>query len=247
MRFTENQYNLLGLGLALTGVVFAIVSYLILGSTPLTALGMSMVILGAICLTLGRTRPKMSPEVSTILLETGLENTAAIVEELGLRSKAIYLPSSLTDGRPQALIPLHSNPAPVQIRGVLPRRLIVKHGPDPEDIGTLVTTPGSASLSMLGAKPGPTAEELEAAITSVVLGTLNVADGAKVNMVEGRVIVKVSNPRLDHRNIWFYQCLGSPLASIVASLACEALDKPLIIEREAHEKGQCVIELRFLD
>ena len=247
MRFTENPYNLLGLGLALTGGGFAIVSYLILDSTPLTALGVSMIILGAICLTLGRTRPRMSPEVSAVLLETGLENTAAIVEELGLRSKAIYLPSSLTGRRPQALIPLHSNPKPVRITEALPRRLIARHGPDPEDIGILVTTPGSAILSMLGSKPGPSAEELEGAITSVLVGMLDVADGARVNMVEGKVIIEVPNPRLEYRNIWFYQCLGSPLASIVASLACEALDKPLTIEREAHEKGKCMIELRVLD
>ncbi len=247
MRFTENPYNLLGLGLTLTGVVFAIVSYLILDSTPLTALGMSMVILGAISLTLGRTMPKISPEVSAVLLETGLENTAAIVEELGLRSKAIYLPSSLTGGRPQALIPLHSNPRPVRITEALPRRLIVRHGPDPEDIGILVTTPGSAILSMLGSKPGPSAEELDGAITSVLVGMLDVADGARVNMAEGTVTIVVMSPRLEYRNIWFYQSLGSPLASIAASLACEALDKPLIIEREVHDKGQCVIELRVLD
>ena len=115
MRFTENPYNLLGLALALTGGAMAAVSYLILDSIPLTALGMSMVILGVISLTLGRTRPKISPEASAILLETGLENMAAIVEELGLRSKAIYVPSSLTDGRPRALVPLHSNSRPVQV------------------------------------------------------------------------------------------------------------------------------------
>jgi len=47
--------------------------------------------------------------------------------------------------------------------------------------------------------------------------------------------------------IWFYQCLGSPLASIVASLGCEALDKPLVVEREAQEKGSYMIELRVLN
>ncbi|MFQ5873368.1 MAG: hypothetical protein ACE5JL_06165 [Dehalococcoidia bacterium] len=247
MRFTDNPYNLLGVGLALGGGIFALVSYFVLHSTPLTALGMSMIILGAVCLALGRTRPRIPPEASAILLQTGLENTAAIVEELGLRSNAIYLPSSLTSGGPQALMPLRSNPVPVQIREALPKRLIVKYGPDPEDIGILVTTPGSASLSMLGSKPGPSAGELEAAITAIVVGMLDVADGARVNMVEGRVIIEAMSPRLEYRNIWFYRCLGSPLASIVASLACEALDKPLIIEREAHEKGKCVIGLRVLD
>ena len=244
MRFTENPYNLLGLALALTGGALAAVSHLILDSIPLTALGISMVILGAISLTLGRTRPQISPDVSAILLETGLENTAAIVEELGLRSKAIYVPSSLTDGRPRALVPLHSNPRPARVTEVLPPRLIARHGPDPEDIGILVTTPGTAITGMLGSRPGPGAEELESAITSVLVGMLDVADGAKVNMVEGRVFVEVMGPRLEYRNIWFYQCLGSPLASIAASLACEALDKPVVVEREEHQRGKRTIELR---
>ena len=236
----------MGLGLASTGGAFAVVSYLILDSVPLTALGISMAILGAICLTLARTRPKIPPEVSVILLETGLENTAAIVEELGLRSKAIYLPSSLTMGRPRALIPLHSNPGPLQIGEVPPGRLIAKYGPAPEDIGILITTPGSAVTGMSGAEPGPSSEELEASITSVLAGMLDVADGARVNMTGERVVIEVSNPRLEQRNLWFYQLLGSPLASIVASLAAEALDKPLIVEREAEGKGKVMIELRVV-
>jgi len=233
--------------LASTGGAFAIVSHFILDSTPLTALGISMVILGAICLTLARTRPKISPEVSVILLETGLENTAAIVEELGLRAKAIYLPSSLTGGHPRALIPLHSNPGLLQIGEVVPGRLIAKYGPAPDDLGILVTTPGSAVTGMLAAETGPSPEELETAITSVLAGMLDVAGGARVNMTGDRVAIEVMSPRLEQRNLWFYQLLGSPLASVVASLAAEALDKPLIIEREMPGKGKLTIELRALD
>ncbi len=247
MRFSDNRHNLLGVGLASGGGFIAVVSYFVLNSTPLAALGVSMIIMGGVCLALGRTRPKIPPELSAILLQSGLENTAALVEELGLRSKAIYLPSSLTSGHPQALIPLRSNPETVQIREALPKRLIANYGPGPEDIGILVTTPGSASLGMLGSKPGPGAGELETAITSLAVGMLDVADGARAKIVEGRVIIEVMGPRLDSNNIWLYQCLGSPLASIVASLACEALDRPLVIEREAHEQARCVIELRVLD
>ena len=249
MRFAENQYNLLGLGLVLTGGGFAIVSYLILDSTPLTALGISMMIMGAICLTLGRATPRISPEVSAVLLETGLENTAAIVEELGLRSKAIYLPPSFSGGHPRALIPLHSNPGPyqIQIGEVLPGRLIAKYGPAPEDIGILVATPGSSVAGILGAEPGPSVDGLEASLTSALVGMLDVADGATVKMTGESVFIEVANPRLEQRNLWFYQLLGSPLASVVASLAAEALGRPLIVEREAHRKGKLMIELRVVD
>ena len=249
MRFTQNPYSLLGLALASTGGAFAVVSYLILDSVPLTALGISMAILGAICLTLARTRPKIPPEVSIILLETGLENTAAIVEELGLRSKAIYLPPSFSGGHPRALIPLHSNPGPyqIQIGKVLPGRLIAKYGPAPEDIGILVTTPGSSVAGIPGAEPGPCVDGLEASLTSALVGMLDVADRATVNMTGESVFIEVANPRLEQRNLWFYELLGSPLASVVASLAAEALDKPIIVESETHGKGKLMIELRVLD
>ena len=107
----KNPYTWAGLGLLVAGSLVSLSSYFILLLTWLTALGISMLILSFILFALGRTIPKLPPEVSALLLETGIDNIATIVEELGIRTKAIYLPSSLTSGRPQALIPLHSNPS----------------------------------------------------------------------------------------------------------------------------------------
>lgn len=239
----KNPYMLLGLGLLLTGVWLAPVAHFLLDSTPLSALGMSLMILGVVCLVLGRTRPTISPEVSALLLETSLENISAIIEELGLRAKAVYLPSSMTQGQPQALIPLHSNPSLPLIAKPLPKRLIVKYGPSPEDIGLLIATPGSATTKMLESMPGPTSGELEDALSSILDGMLDIADSVRVTMTDKNVTVEVSNPRIEYRNIRFYECLGSPLASIAAALAAEALDKPIAIESEAHGKGKSVIEL----
>jgi hypothetical protein len=62
-------------------------------------------------------------------------------------------------------------------------------------------------------------------------------------MAGEKIIVEVSNPRLKHKSIQIYECLGSPLASIVASMIAEALDKPVIIDRETNEKHKSIIEL----
>ena len=78
----KNSYILLGLGLILVGLWLAPVAHLLLDSTPLSALGVCLIILGAVCFVLGRTRPKISPEVSAILLETGLENISTIAEQI---------------------------------------------------------------------------------------------------------------------------------------------------------------------
>ena len=242
-----NSYSQLGLGLVLAGAALIPTSYLLLSSIPLTALGIALVVLGAICLVLGRTRPRIPPEVSSLLMETGLENLASLLEELGLKSKGVYLPSSLTSGQPQALIPLHSNPQFPRLKQAVPKRLIVQYGSNPEDIGLLVTTVGSNIMSMLESEPGSSAEEITAALTTILVGTLDVADGVKVHLGDNSAVVTISHPRLEYKNTWLYESLGSPLACVTASLVAEAMDKPVIIERDEQKRGENLIELHILE
>ena len=242
----KNPYTWAGLGLLVAGSLVSLSSYFILLLTWLTTLGISMLILSFILLTLGRTIPKLSPGVSTLLLETGIDNIATIVEELGISSKAIYLPSSLTSGKPQALIPLHSNPPPSLITKGLPQRLIVKYGASPDDIGLLLSTTGTTAVGMLELRPGPTSAELESALTSLFRGILGVADGTRVINHKNHITVEIYNPRIENKTTWFHQCLGGPLASIVASVAAEAWDRPVTITQEEHRRGKCSIELEVL-
>lgn len=160
----RNQYSELGLALLLAGAGLILTSYLLLHSMPIIALGISLVILGATSLVLGKTRPKIPPEVSSLLMETGLENIGSLLEKLGLKSKGVYLPSSLTGGKPRAVIPLHSNPQFPKITEPLAQRLIVSCGRDPEDMGIMVTTAGSNIINMLETKPGPSSEEMAGAL-----------------------------------------------------------------------------------
>ena len=228
------------------GIALSLVSSLVLKSTPITALGISAFIIGSICIALARTRPNISPEASAILLETGIENTAAIIEELGLTSNAIYIPSSATREGGNAVIPINSKGNSLQIMHKIPKRLITKYGTDDNDIGIMVATPGSACLRLSKNKPGATASEIESAITTIIAGALDIADSARVNIADGKAVIIITNPRLKHKDIKFYQYIGSPLASIAATLVCEAIDKPLVIEEENQEKGKTTIQLRIL-
>lgn len=242
----KNPYTWAGLGLLVAGSLAFLLSYFILLLTWLTALGISMLILSFIFLALGRTIPKLSPEVSSLLLETGINNIATLVEELGIRSKAFYLPASLSSGRPQALIPLRSDSSPSSITKALPQRLIVRYGANPDDIGLLVTTAGTTAVSMLEVKPGPTSDELESALTSLFRGLLGVADRTRVVTSENHIGVEIYNPRIENKTTWFHECLGGPLASIVASVAAEAWNRPVTIKQEEHRRGRCSIELEVL-
>jgi len=246
LRLTKGSYTLLGLGLTLAGSMLSLTSYIILRSIPLTSLGISTVILGAVSLALGRAQPEISPEAMSILLESSLENVSALVEELGLNSKAVYMPSSITGGEPKALIPLHSNPNPPKPKAPLPKRLVVKYGSNPEDLGLLITTPGSTIVGMLESKPGSAPADIESALSSLLTGITDLADSVKLTMDGERILVEVSKPHLKQRNASIYACLGSPLASMIASVVAEALNEPVIIGNEEYSKGKAVIELKVL-
>jgi len=186
------------------------------------------------------------PTICSLLLQTGIDNMARIVEELGIKSKALYLPSSLTGGRPQAFISLHSNPHLPRITQVLPNRFIVRHGGQPDDVGLLFSTVGSAAFSLLENRPMPTSHGLEVALTTLLAGTLGVAGKVKVANHEKQLKVEVTDSRLENHTNWCHECLGSPIASIVASIAAEAWDKPVTIKKETAKNGLCAIELEVV-
>jgi len=242
----SNPYRVLGLGLCLAGTIFAPISYFIIGSVPLTAVGMSAIIIGFTCIALANARPYISPEACEVILKTGMENTAALLEELGIRNKAVYLPSSMRDGHPQALIPLGEDRDIQRVKGKIPGRLIVRYGVNPDDMAIAVTTPGSINIDMLETKPGPTSEEIEAAVTYILTGLLDIANSVTVNLSDTQVNVEISGPRLHYEDIWYYRCLGSPIASIVAAISSEALEKPIRIKEEDYSKGKSRIILEVL-
>ena len=228
----KNPYSRAGLGLLIAGVVIALPAYFLLALTWLTALAISMVIMSFILLALGKTIPRLSPEVCNLVLETGIDNMSAIIEELGIRNKAVYLPSSLTGDRPQALIPLNSGQPLPPISKVLNQRLIVKYAAGPDDFGLLLSTIGSIAAGLLESAPSPDADELESAMNSLLTGILGMADGTSAAVQDGQVTIVIRNPRVENTSTWSNRCLGSPLASIAASITAEAWGKPVTIKQE---------------
>lgn len=241
-----NSYKLWGIVLAVAGAIMAPVFYFIVGSVPLTSVGISAIILGFTGIALANARPYISPEACQTLLRTGMENTSALLEELGIKNKAIYLPSTMRDGHTQALIPLVGEGNAAKLKEKLPGRLIVRYGPGPDDMAIAVTTPGSINLEMLGNKPGPAADEIESAVTYILTGVLDIASGVKVNISDPRVNVEVSGSRLKDDGSVYYQCLGSPIASIAAAISSEALGKPVRIMSEKWNRDRDEIVLEVL-
>jgi len=242
----NNPYRVWGLAVCVAGAIFAPVAYFILSSVPLTAVGVSAIIIGFTGVALANARPYISPEACELILKTGMENTAALLEELGIRNKAVYLPSTMRDGRPQAVIPLVEGEDIQWIREKIPGRLIVRYGLNPDDMAIAVTTPGSINIDILEDKPGPTSDGIETAVTYILTGVLDIANSVTVHLANSVVDVEVSGSRLHYEDIWYYRCLGSPIASIVAAISSEALGKPIKIKEESYSKGKSRIVLEVL-
>jgi len=243
---TNIPYRIFGIGLMLAGAIFAPVAYFLINSIPLTSIALSLVMVGFTGIILATSRPQISPEAAQLLLETGMENIAALLEELGLSNKAVYLPSSMRIGNAQALIPLSGDIDIGRIKDKIPRRLIVRWGDNPGDMAIAVTAPGGTGLNKLEIKPGPTSSEIEQAVAYVLTGLLDLADSIEVRFNDKQVNIEVTGPELHYENVWYYRCLGSPIASIVASIASDGIGKPVRIAEENYRKGKSIIRLEVL-
>jgi len=242
----KNPYLWSGLCLLIVGGTICLPSFFILHQVWLTALGICLLILSFILISLRKAAPKLPPDFCDLLLETGIDNMATLLEELGIKTKAIYLPSSLASQRPRAFIPLHSNGSRPEITKALPHRLIARYGNSPEDVGLLISTIGSTANSMLETRPGATSDELESALTSLFTGRLGVAEGTRVICFNGTIKVEIKKPRLDNGASWSHQCLGGPLASVVATIAAEAWNRPMTIKHEERTNGKYWVELEVI-
>jgi hypothetical protein len=242
----KNPYRTLGVGLVAAGALFAPVAYFVINSAPLTAMAIVSLLVGFTCIALASTRPYISPEASLVLLQTGMENIAALLEELALRNKAIYVPSSMGDGKPKAIIPLADGATPV-LKNRVPGRLVVRYGSRPDEVGIAVTTPGGASLPLLRNSLGPGDSQIESALSYLLVGVLDLATGVTVTSQNGQLNIDIRDPRLHWENIWYYRSLGSPIASMAAAVTCEALGKPVRIKGEAVNNRQARVEIEVID
>ncbi|MDO8716290.1 MAG: hypothetical protein Q7J73_05730 [Dehalococcoidales bacterium] len=244
---TSNPYIRLGLVLTLSGAVLAPVFYFVVVSVPLTALALSAIILGLVSSMLGNARPDITPEASRMMLQTGVENIAALLEELGLTARAVYLPSPESGGRPKALIPLKEDGVLPGIGQAIPDRLIARYGPNLDNMCLAVTTPGSVSLDGIAVTRGGGPDQIESALNQILVGVMDLADSVSLHVVEQHLLVDVAKPKLKYENIWYYRCLGSPLASVVATVASQALAQAVRIKSETETgKNNTRIELEIL-
>ncbi len=233
----------LGISLIVLGAGLSAIGYLILNSTPVLVLGIAVLIMGLLAAwgegSLDRTQLELA--------RSGWSNISALLESIGTASRAIYLPSSATEaGTSMALVPL-VRPEPPSIR--LPRGgFAIRYGSEGET-GILLYTPGSIAVSKclsVGAIGGDVATSL----TNCLVNHLTVARGVTATPSEDGITVVIRDSRVGgelYGNELTRAILGSPTASLVASVAAESLNSPVVIESEEVRGGRdVVIRLRVI-
>lgn len=92
-------------------------------------------------------------------------------------------------------------------------------------------------------KPDYSAGDIESAVSQVLVGILCLADGVKATVSDDRILVQADNPRLENKNMWIFEIIGTPVASIIASVVAEVTGQKVTIQSESNTRHLCSVEL----
>jgi hypothetical protein len=95
----------------------------------------------------------------------------------------------------------------------------VQFGPGRDDYGVLIATPGSPALGLIKVPEGGSHRDLEDSLSALLIGALDLVDAVRVGRGSEKIAVEVAHPALPSRSHPAYTVLGSPIASIVATVA----------------------------
>ena len=246
MAWEKNRYLILGIGLATSGLTFALSAWLIMDYVPFVALGLACIIIGIVSIALNQSLKQVPFDTSLLLIESSFDTIGAIIEELGVHSKAWYLPRSITDGPLRTLIPIHDDALDSTFPKHLEQRLIVQIGKRPDDIGILLAAPGA---SILGVDTIETylSTELASSLSSIIVGSLDLATAVDVHKDASSIEITIRNSSLSRRNELSHTILGSPMASITATITAQVLDQPIVIASEDFQRSEHKIRLQTKD
>lgn len=232
-----DRYLSVGLGFILFGVPLAAYSYLVLESVPYTSLGLACIILGSTIALV----PENPIPTQTIraMVEGACINIEALLEEVDVTSKAIYLPPR--DDRGYAFIPIQN--VEVDPWSVIDAPLRVFTEADGEP-GIVVFPPGSeiVRLSLLDDE-----SSLEEALNYVLVDFLESANSVKTVDTGDSIVVSIDRPRMKTDFARYEMVLGSLPTSIAGSVASKVLGKPVILLEEHESREQLISTFRVVD
>jgi hypothetical protein len=227
-RFLD-RYVGLGLIFAVFGVPLAFFSWFVLLNTPLTALGLGCVVLGA-TLVLVPSSP-VPRETVRAMVEGACVGVEAMLEEFDARLPCVYLPPR--EGRVCAYAPLSMNPGYEGVAAAMraPLRVLSDAG---GGRALMVFPPGSeiVRISGLGEESG-----IDEALGYVLVDFLEEVEGVKAVREGDRVLVEMVGGRVETGFPRYRMVLGSLPTSVAGCVLSATLGKPVaFMDEEASGK-----------
>jgi hypothetical protein len=228
-----DRYFSIGLGLVSFGLIFTFFSYFILFNTPLTALGLACIILGATAASLPE---HVVPQnaMKAMLRGTTL-NIEALLEEFEAKESAVYLPPR--NGLVSVYVPLASNPKSASIAAMqeAPRRVLSMADGEP---GLIVFPPGAevVRVSELGEDVS-----LEETLRYFLGDVTELCSSVKVSELEGDIILEMKNVKVRTEAPKYRTLLGSIPSSLAACVIASVTKRSVRLIDERDIDGRQII------
>jgi len=223
------KLHLFGAALLVFSAPFTSVSFLILSSIPLTALGIGLMVLASsILLTPVQSIP---PRTIRVMLEGAISSLEAILEEFDISRRGYYVRAE--DGRVYLYVPLDEDKGP-PLEVSEPSGLIYKEGVS----RYLVLIPPAFELMRA---PEISGMSFESALNHILVDLTEFADSIDV-VADGFITVRLKNVKSHVSAGRFIAVFGSLEASIAACLAANLIGPTRVVD-ELEEEGSRVIIL----
>jgi hypothetical protein len=217
------RYTAVGVGLVVFGALFAEYAFLMLLSVPLTALGISCVILG-ITTVLIPDSPIPASNIRSMIKGSCL-NIEALLEEFNVEERCIYLPPR--DGKVFAYVPLGTSHGLSNGWQAMeaPIRVVTEVG---GESGLMVFLP--LSNDMLSSIEEDT--KAEEALNDILVEKLEFLETVKEAGSGDELVVRMSGSRMGTDLPRFKKVLGSLPTSIAGCVLASVFNKPLAFKKE---------------
>jgi len=228
-----------GLTVAAFGLFFSVGSYILIGSIPLTAMGIGLIIVG-VSWALTPPHPVPRKAVSDIVASS-CSNIEALLEFVGAARRAIYVPLGV-DGKVIAYVPLRGSEGGLPLKNIAenPDRVIVRQG---GSLGVIVTPP---RVEFSSGNPGVEGS-IETLLDYVLVEASEIAESVKMVRFGEEFIIEVYGVRFDVEYQRFRTVMGSLPSCLAAQVAAAALSKPIQVIDEKRNGDKLTVHLRVLD
>jgi len=250
----------LGIAFVLFGLSLSTVSFLV-QATLFAGLGLSSFLIGLLLMYVPTERT-VSPRLVNASCLSSLVNLNSLLEELGIDSKAVYLPTKEESHQPRAFLPLIRNPdsSSIYFKGLKDSGMFIVNGQDPYQSGLVLVPPGSSLVTLIEQESGidfhnVRLDKLEDTLRTGLVEALEIAKDIRVIFMNGSVRVEVGP--LAPEELYQMQSkvagslcsqVGCPLSSAVICAVTKAAKIPVSVTNISALDGRRIsIELRLLE